>query len=343
MSDLGPCGVYGGLRVTKTYAVGGIGNAIVDVLCEADDKFLDLMGIQKGIMQLVERDRGELLYGAMTNRAEEAGGSVANTLAGLGNLGLKTAFIGRVRDDALGQFYADEMEGIGCSFVNAPVPEGELPTSRSMIFVSPDGERSMNTYLGISAELGPGDVSDDVAGSCDFIFLEGYLYDKPPGKAAFERAASLCQAAGGQAGIALSDPFCATRHRDDFQRLVRDLDYVIGNHLEWKALYDTEDLDLALGRAMEECQTVVCTRSGDPVVILRGDERVEVPVTPVTPVDATGAGDQFATGFLYGLVTERDLEIAGRMGCVSAAEVISHIGPRPAVPLMGLFEDAGLV
>ena len=329
--------------MTKTYQVGGIGNAIVDVLAEADDKFLDLMGIQKGIMQLVERDRGEMLYGAMKNRAEEAGGSVANTMAGLGNLGLSTAFIGRVRDDALGRFYAEEMDKIGCTFANQPVAGGDLPTSRSMIFVSPDGERSMNTYLGISAELGPDDVADDVAGACEFLFLEGYLYDKPQGKAAFERASQLCRSAGGQAGIALSDPFCATRHRDDFQRLVRELDFVIGNYHEWMALYDTESLDVALTRAKEECKTVVCTRSGADVVLIQGEERAEVPVTPVTPVDATGAGDQFATGFLYGLVSGRDLETAGRMGCVAAAEVISHIGPRPAVPLMGLFKKEGLV
>ena len=329
--------------MTKTYQVGGIGNAVVDILTEADDTFLDLMGIEKGIMQLVERERGEVLYAAMKTRAEEAGGSVANTLAGLGNLGLTTAFIGRVRDDAVCRFYAAEMDLIGCSFVNTPVADADLPTSRSMIFVSPDGERSMNTYLGISSELGPDDVADDVAGGCEMLFLEGYLYDKPQGKAAFERAAKLCRDAGGKAGIALSDPFCATRHRDDFQRLVRELDFVIGNHHEWTAIYETDDLGAALDRAREDCRTVVCTRSGDPVILMDGDAKAEVPVTPVTPVDATGAGDQFATGFLYGMVTGRDLETAGRMGCVAAAEVISHMGPRPAVPLMGLFEGAGLI
>jgi len=326
-----------------SYKVGGIGNAIVDVLSEAEDTFLDLMGIDKGIMQLVERKRGEMLYGAMMGRVEEAGGSVANTMAGLGNLGLSTAFIGRVRDDALGRFYAAEMERIGCFFANRPVEGGELPTSRSMIFVSPDGERSMNTYLGISAELGPDDVADDVAGGCEFLFLEGYLYDKPKGKEAFERASKLCRAAGGKAGIALSDPFCATRHRADFQRLVRELDFVIGNQHEWEALYDTDDLGAALERAAEECKIVVCTRSGSDVVLVEGDEEAVVPVERITPVDATGAGDQFAAGFLYGLVTGRDLETCGRMGCVAAAEVISHMGPRPVVPLMGLFEDAGLV
>ncbi len=166
----------------KKYNVVGIGNAIVDVFAQADESFLELMGIEKGIMQLVERERGEMLYGAMKDRVQAPGGSVANTLAGLGNLGLKTAFIGRVHDDNLGRFYAREMAENGTDFVNPPVPGGELPTSRSMIFVSPDGERSMNTYLGISSELGPDDVSDEVAGQTDFLFLEGYLYDKPKGR-----------------------------------------------------------------------------------------------------------------------------------------------------------------
>ncbi|MDJ0639098.1 MAG: adenosine kinase, partial [Paracoccaceae bacterium] len=194
-----------------SYQVVGIGNAVVDVIAPADDSFLELMGIEKGIMQLVERERGELLYGAMTDRVQAPGGSVANTLAGLGNLGLKTGFIGRVHDDALGQFYARSMKNDHTTFVNAPVPGGELPTSRSMIFVSPDGERSMNTYLGISSELGPEDVADDVAGQAEILFLEGYLYDKDKGKAAFERAAKLCRENGGRAGIALSDPFCVDR------------------------------------------------------------------------------------------------------------------------------------
>jgi sugar/nucleoside kinase (ribokinase family) len=326
----------------KTYQVVGIGNAIVDVFAQADDSFLDLMGITKGIMQLVERERGELLYGAMQNRVQAPGGSVANTLAGLGNLGLSTAFIGRVRDDALGRFYAGSMAEAGTDFVNPPVPDGELPTSRSMIFVAPDGERSMNTYLGISAELGPDDVADAVAGRAEILFLEGYLYDKPKGKEAFERAARLCRANGGKAGIALSDPFCVDRHRADFRRLVRELDYVIGNEHEWESLYQT-DLSAALELAAADAGLVVCTRSGSDVVLVRGDEEVVVPVNRVTPVDATGAGDQFAAGFLYGLATGRTLDVAGRMGCVAAAEVISHYGARPEADLRALFRDHGLI
>ncbi|MFU8863416.1 MAG: adenosine kinase [Rhodobacterales bacterium] len=327
----------------KTYQVVGIGNAIVDVISQSDDSFLDLMGIQKGIMQLVERERGELLYGAMENRRQAPGGSVANTLAGLGNLGLETAFIGRVRDDALGRFYAEEMAKGGTDFVNDPVEGGELPTSRSMIFVSPDGERSMNTYLGISAELGPDDVSENVAGQAAILFLEGYLYDKPKGKDAFEAAAAACRKSGGKAGIALSDPFCVDRHRADFRRLVQSLDYVIGNEHEWKSLYETDDLGSALEQAAAESGLIVCTRSGHDVVLVEGDQTVTVPVNAIVPVDATGAGDQFAAGFIYGMATGQTLETSGRMGCVAAAEVIGHFGARPEADLKALFKQAGLV
>jgi sugar/nucleoside kinase (ribokinase family) len=326
----------------KTYQVVGIGNAIVDVFAQSDDSFLELMGIEKGIMQLVERERGELLYAAMQERKQAPGGSVANTLAGLGNLGLTTGFIGRVHDDALGRFYAKSMDDNGTSFVNPPVPGGELPTSRSMIFVSPDGERSMNTYLGISSELGPEDVADDVAGQAEILFLEGYLYDKPKGKQAFERAAQLCRANGGKAGIALSDPFCVDRHRDDFRRLVKELDYVIGNEHEWESLYQT-DLTSALAQAAQDSGLVVCTRSGHDVILVQGDEQAVAPVKRVVPVDATGAGDQFAAGFIYGMATGQSLGTSGRMGCVAAAEVISHFGARPEADLKALFRREGLI
>ncbi len=324
------------------YQVVGIGNAVVDVISQSDDSFLDLMGIQKGIMQLVEKERGEMLYAGMTNRKQAPGGSVANTLAGLGALGLSTGFIGRVSDDALGQFYASEMQADGTDFVNPPVEGDELPTSRSMIFVSPDGERSMNTYLGISSEVGPDDVADDVAGKAQLLFLEGYLYDKPKGKAAFERAAKLCRDGGGKAGIALSDPFCVERHRDDFRRLVKELDFVIGNEHEWQSLYQT-DLSAALEQAAQDCGMVVCTRSGQDVVLLSGDEEATVSVNEIVPVDATGAGDQFACGFLYGVATGQSLEVSGKMGCIAAAEVISHYGARPEADIKALFQRAGLI
>ncbi|GGH50166.1 adenosine kinase [Frigidibacter albus] len=326
------------------YQVVGIGNAIVDVLSHSDDRFLDHMGIEKGIMQLIERERAEVLYAAMRERVEAPGGSVANTLAGIGNLGLSTAFIGRVRDDALGRFYAGSMAAEGTEFVNPPVAGGDLPTSRSMIFVTEDGERSMNTYLGISAELGPEDVDEAVTGAAEMLFLEGYLFDKDKGKAAFLKAARSARAGGGKAGIALSDPFCVDRHRDSFLGLIRgELDYVIGNAQEWTSLYQTEDLEAALERARAECPLVVCTRSGSDVVLIRGEERVEVPVHRVVPVDATGAGDQFAAGFLYGMMTGDDLYRAGRMGCIAAAEVIGHFGARPEGDIRRLFRGQGLV
>ncbi|MDJ0820187.1 MAG: adenosine kinase [Paracoccaceae bacterium] len=330
--------------MSKTYQVVGIGNAVVDVISRSDDAFLEQMGIQKGIMQLVERDRGEELYHAMGNRVQTPGGSVANTIAGIGNLGLRSAFIGRVHDDDLGQFYAEAMTNDGIDFVNAPVSGGELPTSRSMIFVSPDGERSMNTYLGISAELGPEDVSDDVASQAEIVFLEGYLFDKDKGKEAFIRTARSCRAAGGKTGIAISDPFCVERHRTDFLTLIEhEMDYVIGNEDEIRSLYQNGDLEADLKAVAAICPLVVCTRSGDGVTVMQNGQRTDIPVTKVTPVDATGAGDQFAAGFLYGLATGRDVETAGRMGCVAAAEVISHLGPRPEQPLRTLFEAEGLL
>jgi sugar/nucleoside kinase (ribokinase family) len=327
----------------KTYQVVGIGNAMVDVLTQCDDNFLDWMGIEKGIMQLVDRERGETLYAAMKDRREAPGGSVGNTMAGLGNMGLKTAFIGRVKDDALGRFYAKSLELEGTDFPNRPVAAEKLPTSRSMIFVTADGERSMNTYLGAGADFGPEDLDEEVVKNSAYLFLEGYLFDKDQGKAAFHKAAAACHAGGGKAGIALSDPFCVDRHRADFRRLVaEEMDYVIGNQHEWESLYQT-DLDSALAQARADCGVVVCTRSGADVVILRGDERVDVPVHRVVPVDATGAGDQFAAGFLYGLAAGQTLATAGRMGCVAAAEVISHFGARPETDVKALFAAHGLI
>ena len=325
------------------YDVIGIGNAVMDVIAQSDDAFLSRMGIEKGIMQLIEQDRAELLYGEMGERRQIPGGSVANTVAGVANLGLKTAFIGKVRDDDVGREYAERTRAGGTDFPNDPFAGAELPSSRSMIFVSPDGERSMNTFLGISSDVGPDDVPDEVCENAAILFLEGYLYDKPKGKQAFETAARLTRAAGGMAGIALSDPFCVDRHRADFRALVKELDYVIGNEHEWKSLYETDDLGAALETAAAESGLVVCTRSGHDVVIVRGDEQAIVPVHEVTPVDATGAGDLFAAGFLYGLATGADLATAGRMGCVAAAEVISHYGARPETDLKALFKAEGLI
>ncbi|MCB5411162.1 adenosine kinase [Pseudogemmobacter faecipullorum] len=326
----------------KKYQVTGIGNAIVDVISPADEAFLARNGIEKGIMQLVDQARGEALYSAMANRVQAPGGSVANSIAGIGALGLPTAFIGRVCDDSLGRFYARGLAAEGTDFVNPPVAGGELPTSRCMIFVSPDGERSMNTYLGISSELGPEDVSEAVVSDTEVLLIEGYLYDKDKGKAALERAAALTRAAGGQPGVSLSDPFCVDRHRDDFRRLIKGLTYVIGNEYEWQSLYQS-DLDTALQLAAADVGLVVCTRSGEGVELIRGAEKVTVPVSRITPVDTTGAGDQFAAGFLFGLASGASLEVAGRMGCVAAGEVISHYGARPGQDIKALFRANGLI
>ena len=335
-------------RPSKRYQVVGIGNAIVDIISPAEDRFLERMKIRKGIMQLIERDRAEFLYARMEDRQRSPGGAVANTLAGLGNLGLATAFIGRVRDDALGRFYVSALRAQGTDFPNAPTANTPIagtapPTSRSMIFVSPNGERSMNTYLGISAEVGPEDVPPQVAEQAEILFLEGYLYDKPKGKAAFEQAARLCRQAGGRTGIALSDPFCVDRHRVDFHRLLGTMDYAIGNEHEWMSLYQTEDLGGALAQAARQTEVIVCTRSEQDVIVMQGAERVRVPVRVIPPVDATGAGDQFAAGFLYGLAQRRDLLTAGRMGCVAAGEVISHFGARPQQDLKAMFAEQGLL
>ena len=328
----------------KKYQVVGIGNAVVDVITQSTDAFLTEMGIEKGIMQLVETERSEELFSAMDERVQTPGGSVANTIAGIGSLGLATGFIGRVRDDELGHFYADAMTREGIDFVNAPVAGGELPTSRSMIFVSPDGERSMNTYLGISAELGPDDVDESIAAGAEVVFLEGYLFDKDKGKDAFIRTARACRAAGGKAGIAISDPFCVERHRADFVNLIEnELDFVIGNEAEIRSLYQDNDLEADLARVAAACPLVVCTRSGDGVSIIHKGERTDIPVNKIVPVDATGAGDQFAAGFLFGLVSGHDMATCGAMGNVCAAEVISHVGPRPESDMQALFAEHGLL
>ncbi len=326
------------------YRVIGIGNAVMDVIAPITDAQLEGLGVARGVMALVERDRSDQLTAAAAGARLVPGGSVANTIAGLGRLGLSTACIGRVADDDLGRAYVRQTVAEGTDFVNPPVAGAGLPTSRSVIFVTPDGERSMNTWLGISAELDETDVDEALFTDGCWLFLEGYLFDKAKGKAAFHKAALAARAAGGQAGIALSDPFCVDRHRQDFRRLVAGpMDYVIGNVHEWLALYQVADLDEALRLAAADCGTVVCTRSGEDAILIRGDERVTAPVHAVTPVDATGAGDQFAAGLIYGLVTGRPLGVAGRMGCIAAAEVISHVGARPEADVLALFRAEGLV
>ncbi|MGI3170138.1 adenosine kinase [Pseudooceanicola sp. C21-150M6] len=328
---------------TLKYDVIGIGNAVMDLIAPIQDDFLKEMSIQKGIMQLIELDRSDMLFHALPGYRRVPGGSVANSIAGVGTLGLKTAFIGKVADDEIGRAYVEETRAAGTDCPNDPVGDAHLPSSRSMILVTPDGERSMNTYLGISSEVGPADVPEEVCNEARILFLEGYLYDKDKGKKAFETAARLTRSAGGMAGIALSDPFCVDRHRSDFRKLVKELDFVIGNEHEWRSLYQTEDLSEALEKAAGDSGMIVCTRSGHDVAIVRGNDHATAPVTQVTPVDATGAGDQFAAGFLYGLATKADLATCGRMGVAAATEVISHYGARPETDLKALFREQGLI
>jgi len=328
----------------KKYKVLGIGNAVVDVISQSSDLFLKKMDIEKGIMQLVDRERGELLYNSMDNRKQAPGGSVANTIAGIGSLGLRTGFIGKVGNDELGTFYRSTMEENGTDFVNELFDQSDLPTSRSMIFVSDDGERSMNTYLGISAELGPEDVNLEVASNAEIVFLEGYLFDKDKGKDAFVKLAKECRSAGGLSGIAISDPFCVERHRPDFLSLIKnELDYVIGNKEEIMALFQTDNLENALSKSADISQLVVCTRYSEGVTAIQDGNRVDFKVKPITPVDATGAGDQFAAGFLYGLAMNSELEVACSMGCICAEEVISHVGPRPEVSMINKFSEMKLI
>jgi sugar/nucleoside kinase (ribokinase family) len=329
--------------VTKSYQVVGIGNAVSDVIATTSDAFLSDNGVEKGIMQLIDQPRAEALFSAMDARTETSGGSVANTISGLGSSGVRTAFIGRVADDELGLSYAAAMAAEGTDFPNPPIANATLPTSRSMIFVSPDGERSMNTYLGISSDVGPDDVSEEVVSNCEILFLEGYLFDKDPGKAAFRKAAEKARRSGARAGISLSDPFCVDRHRDDFRALVSGpLDFFLCNQEELKSLYQTEDLTVALARGAEDCELVVCTRSSEGVSICEGAKCWDLSVVPVNPVDATGAGDQFAAGFLYGLVQDLDLETCGQIGGIAAGEVIGHTGPRPATSIMQLLKKQGI-
>ena len=326
----------------KKYQIVGIGNAVVDVIATVDHTFLDRMNIEKGVMQLIDRNRGDTLYSEMKDPTRAPGGAVANTLAGLGALGARTAFIGRVCDDHLGEFYANSMQKQGTDFVNPPIDGGELPTSRSMIFISPDGERSMNTYLGISAELGPDDVPLEVALQTEFVFLEGYLFDKDKGKEAFKLLARTCKSAGGLAGIAISDPFCVQRHRSDFLNLIEnELDFVIGNEDEVKSLFETDQLDTALEKISAICDLVVCTRGGDGVSVMDKGQRTNASVERVVPVDSTGAGDQFAAGFLFGLLNNYDIATCCKFGAVAANEVISHVGPRPKKDIKKLIENQG--
>jgi sugar/nucleoside kinase (ribokinase family) len=330
--------------LSKRYQVVGIGNALVDVLSHTDDGFLAANGVEKGIMQLIDTRRAIELYGRMGPAREISGGSAANTIAGLAALGARTAYVGKVKDDQLGAIFAHDLRAQGADYAT-PLAPGDHPheTGRCMILVTGDGERSMNTYLGVSEFLAPDDIDEAGMAAADWIFLEGYRYDGPDSIAAFEKAVRAARHAGGRVGITLSDPFCVERHRDEFLRMIRaDVDLLVANEHELKSLYLTDDLDAAMARARAEVPLTACTVGARGAHVLAGDAHVHVPAAPVDVVDATGAGDLFAAGFLHGLTTGRDWETCARMGNLAAGEVIAHLGARPETDLRRLFAAEGL-
>lgn len=328
----------------KRFQVTGLGNALVDVLARCDDAFLGRARVERGIMTLIDGPRAAELYAMMPPAREVSGGSAANTLAGLGMLGNRAAYVGKVRDDQLGAIFAHDIRGLGVAFDVAPAAKdgpGE-ETGRCLVLVTPDGERSMSTFLGASAELSPADVDEAVMADSEWLFLEGYRFDGPESHAAFAKAIRAVKSAGGRVALTLSDPFCVERHHDAFRRMVRDdVDLLFANAAELRALYRSDDLTDALGLVHAEVAMTACTVSEDGVHVVTAKDQVHVPAERVRLVDATGAGDLFAAGFLHGLLAGRDLAGCGRFGCVAAAEVISHIGARPEADLRALIARAG--
>ncbi|MDP3959202.1 MAG: adenosine kinase [Pseudorhodobacter sp.] len=323
----------------KKFQVVGIGNAMVDVLAPADEAFLATHGIGKAVMQLIDMPRAVHLYGAIGPAREVSGGSAANTIAGMAHLGGRTAYVGKVKDDQLGLIFAHDLRAQGAVYETPMAPaDSAQETGRCIILVTPDGERSMNTYLGWSEFLTPDDIDQAQMAQTEWIYLEGYRFDGPASHEAFARAIGACKSAAGKVSLTLSDPFCVERHRAAFRRMIReDVDLLFANRAELLSMYQTSDLAVALQAASAEVAIVVCTESDKGAHILAEGEHWHVPAIPTRVVDATGAGDLFAGAFLWGLTAGRDLETAGRMGCIAASEVISHVGARPESDLRVLF------
>jgi sugar/nucleoside kinase (ribokinase family) len=314
--------------------VTGIGHAIVDVLTQTDEAFLNRHDLAKGTMTLIDAERAESLYAQMPAGVECSGGSAANTLAGIAALGGRGAFIGKVRDDRLGGVFADDLRRLGVEFRTLPATDG-LSSARCLIFVTPDAQRTMQTYLGASAMLGPSDVDVDLIARAQITYLEGYLWDPEPAKRAFLHAAEVAHAHGRKVALTLSDPFCVERHRPEFQRLVEGhVDLLFANEIEALALYESSNLEEAAQRLRANCEIVVITRSAEGCLVLNGAETHAVPAYPAPAVvDTTGAGDLFAAGFLFGLCRGWELRECARIGAAAAAEIISHYGARPQTPL----------
>lgn len=315
----------------------GIGNAIVDVIAHTEEKFLDDNGLIKGAMTLIDAAEAEALYWKMGAAVECSGGSAANTLAGLASLGGKGAFIGKVRNDQLGGIFRHDIRAAGVEFPVEPSTDGP-PTARCLILVTPDAHRTMQTFLGACVELGPGDIDARVIGRAKVTYLEGYLWDPPAAKEAFKKAAELAHQAGNKVALTLSDPFCVDRHRAEFKDLVSNhVDILFANELEVFSLYEVDGFDEALQAVRGHCEVAALTRSDKGSVVLSGDEIHIIDAEPVERVaDTTGAGDLYASGFLYGLTRGADLVTCGRLASIAAAEVIGHFGARPEVSLADL-------
>ncbi len=315
----------------------GIGNAIVDVLSQADEAFLKAQALAKGSMTLIDGARAEELYAAMGPGVEVSGGSAANTMAGLASLGGRGAFVGKVRNDQLGGIFQHDIRAAGVAF-DTPVATDGPPTARCLIFVTPDAQRTMNTFLGAAVELAPQDLDRAVIQNAKVTYMEGYLWDPPNAKAAFQAAAEMAHEAGRKVALSLSDPFCVARHRESFLELIGGhVDLLFANEDEICSLFQVEDFDRALQKARGHCEVAALTRSDKGSVVLADGEVHVVDAEPIDKViDTTGAGDLYAAGFLHGYTRGKGFYDCGRIGALAAAEVLSHYGARPETSLEDL-------
>ena len=318
----------------------GIGNAMVDVVTRVEDTFLSRHDMHKGAMILVDDKAAEKLYSAMPPGTESSGGSAGNTCAAAAALGARVAYLGKVADDQLGEVFAHDMRAQGVHFPS-PRLTGGAPTARCLILVTPDGQRTMNTYLGACVTFGEADVDEELVAAAAVTYLEGYLFDPPAAQVAFRRAAAAAHRSGRQVALSLSDAFCVGRHREAFRDLVaRHVDILFANETEITSLYEKNTFEEAAEAARADVALAALTRSEAGSVILRGDETVIVAAEPAKVVDTTGAGDAYAAGFLAGWTAGKPLAVCGRMGSVAAAEVISHYGARPEADLKALMAKA---
>ncbi len=322
------------------YALTGIGNAMVDALSKVDDKFITQNNMQKGIMQLIDEPRAVEIYAKMNAEAETGGGSAANTMAGFASFGGLGAFIGKVADDAVGRTFAKDLYDTGVYYNTQPLLMGAA-TGRCLVLVTPDAHRTMNTYLGAGVELSPNDIDEDLIASSAVTYLEGYLFDPPQAKKAFIKAGEIAHDAGHRVSLSLSDPFCVERHRKDFQSLVENhVDILFANEEEIKSLYEVDSFEDAAQIVAGKCEVAALTRSEKGSIIVSEGEQFIIDAAPTELVDTTGAGDQYAAGFLYGFTQGLSLNRCGELGALAAAEVISHMGPRPLINYTDLLKKA---